>query len=203
MGGAPARDPGGCVFEGQVGVGVFNVTHAHREIDHCVAPPGVKACSREDMAVPPLTAMESEYNEPSEVDNGKGAGLVSRARIPLTLNPRKKRLSRIPPTLTDTTTRPAGHASRRRAHWRKEQGADARNKIHKKKSTKNMKDNQQTHLKGTSQSLYYTTRRTHARLFFWREAPPFSPRSHSHRESISSSSSTLCCAWPFKLDFQC
>ena len=47
---------------------VFNVTHAHREIDHCVAPsfhaaPGVKAGGREDMAVRPLTAMESKYNE--------------------------------------------------------------------------------------------------------------------------------------------
>ena len=119
---------------------------------------------------------------------------MSRARIPLTLNPRKKGFTRIPPTLADTTSRPAGHASRRRTHWRNEQGADARNKTHKKKkSTKNMKDNQQTHLKGTSQSLHYTTQRTHARLFFWREAPPFSPRSHSHRESISSSSSS---GWP-------
>ena len=91
---------------------------------------------------------------------------MSRARIPLTLNPRKKGFTRIPPTLADTTSRPAGHASRRRTHWRNEQGADARNKTHKKKSTKNMKDNQQTHLKGTSQSLHYTTQRTHARLFF-------------------------------------
>ena len=39
-----------------------------------------------------LTAIESKNNEPSEVDNGSGAGLVSRARIPLTLNPRKKGL---------------------------------------------------------------------------------------------------------------
>ena len=150
---------------------MFNVTHAHREIDHCVAPsfdaaPGVKAGGREDMAVQSLTAMESKYNEPSEGDNGSGAGLVSRARIPLTLNPRKKGFTRIPPTLADTTSRPAGHASRRRTHWRNEQGDDARNKTHKKKSTKNMKDNQQTHLKGTSQSLHYTTQRTHARLFF-------------------------------------
>ena len=30
-----------------------------------------------------LTAIESKNNEPSEVDNGSGAGLVSRARIPL------------------------------------------------------------------------------------------------------------------------
>lgn len=154
---------------------MFNVTHAHREIDHCVAPsfdaaPGVKAGGREDMAVQSLTAMESKYNEPSEGDNGSGAGLVSRARIPLTLNPRKKGFTRIPPTLADTTSRPAGHASRRRTHWRNEQGADARNKTHKKKSTKNMKDNQQTHLKGTSQSLHYTTQRTHARLFLERGA---------------------------------
>ena len=33
-----------------------------------------------------------------------------------------------------------------------------------------MKDNQQTHLKGTSQSLHYTTQRTHARLFLERGA---------------------------------
>ena len=54
---------------------MFNVTHTHREIDHCVAPsfdaaPGVKAGGREDMAVQPLTAMESKYNELSEGDNG-------------------------------------------------------------------------------------------------------------------------------------
>jgi hypothetical protein len=35
---------------------------------------------------------------------------------------------------------------------------------------KNMKDNQQTHLKGTLQSLHYTTQRTHARLFLERGA---------------------------------
>ena len=50
----------------------------------------MKAGGREDMAVQPLTAMESKYNGLSECDNGSGAGLVSRARIPLTLNPRKK-----------------------------------------------------------------------------------------------------------------
>jgi len=33
-----------------------------------------------------------------------------------------------------------------------------------------MKDNLQTHLKGTSQSFYYTTQRTHARLFLERGA---------------------------------
>ena len=68
---------------------MFDVTHAHREIDHCVAPsfhaaPGVKTGGREDIAVRSLTAIESKYNEPSEDDNGSGAGLVSRARIPLT-----------------------------------------------------------------------------------------------------------------------
>ena len=117
-----------------------------------------------------LTALESEYNKSPEEDNGSGAGLVSRARMPLKLSPRKKGFTRIPPVLADTTSRPAGHASRRRTHWRNEQGADARNKTHKKKSTKNMKDNQQTHLKGTSQSLHYTTQRTHARLFLERGA---------------------------------
>ena len=50
----------------------------------------MKAGGREDMVVQSLTAMESKYNEPSKGDNGSGAGLVSRARIPLTLNPRKR-----------------------------------------------------------------------------------------------------------------
>ena len=116
---------------------MFNVIHAHREIDHCVAPsfdgaPGAKAGGREDMAVQSLTAMESKYNRPSEIDNGSGEGLGSHAQIPLTLNPRKKGFTRIPPTLADTASRPSGHASRRRTHWRNEQGADARNKTHKK-----------------------------------------------------------------------
>ena len=67
------------------------------------------------------------------------------------------------------TSRPAGHALRRRAHWRKEQGAaDASSKIHKQKNTKIMKDNQQRHLKGPSDSLHHTTQRTHARLFLER-----------------------------------
>ena len=96
----------------------------------------MKAGGREDMAVQPLTAMEIKYNEPLEGDNGNGAGLVSRARIPLTLNPRKNGFTRVRPTLTDTASRPAGRASRGRAHWRKEQGADARNKPPKKKSSK-------------------------------------------------------------------
>ena len=127
------------------------------------------------MAVQPLPAMESKYNELSKRNNGSGAGLLSRARIPLTLNLRKKGFTRIPPTLADKTSRPAGHASRRRAHWRNEQGAGARNKTHTKKkdSTKNMKDNQQTHLKGTSHSLHCTTQRTHARLFLERGAAFF------------------------------
>ena len=88
------------------------------------------------MAVQSLTAMESKYNEPSEGDNGSGAGLVSRARIPLTLNPRKKGFTRIPPTLADTTSRPAGHASRRRTHWRNEQGANAAIKHTNRKAPK-------------------------------------------------------------------
>ena len=37
----------------------------------------------QNAALQPLTAMKSKYNEPSEGDNGSGAGLVSRARIPL------------------------------------------------------------------------------------------------------------------------
>ena len=87
-------------------------------------------------------------------------GNSNRTEIEEALNPtvltrlalERKGLTWIPPTLADTTSRPAGRASRRRMHWRNEQGADARNKTHKKKSTKNMKDNKQTHLKGTSQS---------------------------------------------------
>jgi len=50
------------------------------------------------MAAQPLIAMLSKYNESPEGDNGSGAGLVSRARISLMLNPRKKGFSRIPPT---------------------------------------------------------------------------------------------------------
>ena len=57
--------------------------------------------------------------------------------------------------------------------WRKEQGADAHNKIHKKKTTKNMTDNQQAILKEPSHSLHYTTQRTHARLFLERGAAFF------------------------------
>jgi len=52
-----------------------------------------------------------------------------------------------------------------------------------------MKNNQQTNLKEPSLSLHYTTQRTHARLFVERGAA-FLPRSHSHRETISSSSSS-------------
>ena len=36
-----------------------------------------------------LTALESEYNKSEEEDNGSGAGLVSRARMPLKLSPDK------------------------------------------------------------------------------------------------------------------
>ena len=52
---------------------------------------GVKAGGREDMSVvvgliirsriQSLTALESEYNESPEEDNGSGAGLVSHARM--------------------------------------------------------------------------------------------------------------------------
>jgi hypothetical protein len=93
--------------------------------------------------------------------------------MPLTSNPRKKGFTRIPPTLADMTSRPAGHASRRRTHWRNEQGADARNKTHKKRSIKNMKDNQETHLKKTN-SHCITPHSARTRASFWREAPPYS-----------------------------
>ena len=56
-----------------------------------------------------LTASESEYSKSSEKYNGSGAGLVSRARMPLKLNRRKKGFTRIPPVLADTTSRPARH----------------------------------------------------------------------------------------------
>ena len=89
------------------------------------------------MAVQPLTAIESKSNEPLKRKNGSGSGIVSRARIPLALNPRKKGFTLIlPPTLADMTSRPAGRASNRRAHWRKEHGADARNKHRKRKAPK-------------------------------------------------------------------
>ena len=91
---------------------------------------------REDMAIQPLTAMESKYNEPSEGDNGSGAGLVSRARIPLTLNPRKKGFTLILPTLADTTSRPAGHTSRRRTNWRKSKGLTPAIKHTKRRASK-------------------------------------------------------------------
>ena len=53
--------------------------------------------------------------------------------------------------------------------WRKKQGADA----HKKKTTKNMKHNQQANLKEPSHLLDYTTQRTYARLFLERGAAFF------------------------------
>ena len=52
-----------------------------------------------------LTALESEYNKSPEEDNGSDAGLVSRARMPLKLSPRKKGFTRIPPVYKDP---PAG-----------------------------------------------------------------------------------------------
>ena len=60
----------------------------------------MKAGGREDMSVvvgliirsriQSLTALESEYNKSPEEDNGSGAGLVSRARMPLKFSPRQK-----------------------------------------------------------------------------------------------------------------
>ena len=125
-----------------------------------------------------LTASESEDNKLPEEDNGSGAGLVSRAQMPLKLNPRKKGFTRIPPVLADTTSRPACHAPEKACAWRKKQGADDHNKSHKKITTKNMTDNQQANLKGTSHFLHYTTQRTHARLFLERGAafPPSFPQ---------------------------
>ena len=69
-----------------------------------------------------LTALESELNKFLEEDNGSGAGLVSRAQMPLKLNPRKKGFTRIPPVLADTTSRPACHALKRRADGGRSKG---------------------------------------------------------------------------------
>ena len=70
-----------------------------------------------------LTTLESEYNKsPEEDNNGGGAGLVSRARMPLKLSPRKKGFTRIPPVLADTTSRPACHGLRRRTHGGRSKG---------------------------------------------------------------------------------
>jgi hypothetical protein len=55
-----------------------------------VPSPGAKADRRENLVVQPLTAMESKNSEPPEDNNGSVAGLVSRARMSLALNPRKK-----------------------------------------------------------------------------------------------------------------
>jgi len=108
------------------------------------------------------------------------------ALMALALNPRKKGFTRIPSALADTTPGPVGQVSRRRAHWRKEQGAGACKQIHKKKNTINMKSNQQTYLKGPHIHCI-TPHSPRTWLLFCREAPPLSPRFHSHWESISSS----------------
>ena len=83
----------------------------------------MKAGGREDMSVvvgliirsriQSLTALESECNKSPEEDNGSGAGLVSRARMPLKLNPRKSDSTPIPTALADATSRPACRVLRR------------------------------------------------------------------------------------------
>ena len=83
-----------------------------------------------------LTALESEYNMSPEEDNGSGAGLVSRARIPLKLNPRKKGFTRIPPVLADTISRTACHALRRRTHGGRSKGLTPTTKYTKRIATK-------------------------------------------------------------------
>ena len=100
-----------------------------KRILRCVSPKP----NREHALLAFVLAIKSKCNEPPEGDKGSRTGLVSRARIPLTLNPRKKGFTRVPPKLADMASRPAGHASRRRTHWRNKQGADARNKTHKKR----------------------------------------------------------------------
>ena len=106
---------------------------------------GVKAGGREDISVvglvnhsriQSLTALESEYNKSPEEDKGSGAGLVSRARMPLKLNPRKKGFTRIPPVLADTTSRPACHALRRRTHEGRSKGLTPTKKYTKRNPKK-------------------------------------------------------------------
>ena len=83
-----------------------------------------------------LTALENEYNKTPKKDNGSGAGLVSRAQMPLKLSPRKKGLTRIPPVLADTTSRPACRALRGRAHGERSKGLTPKAKTKKGKKKK-------------------------------------------------------------------
>ena len=112
-------------------------------------------------------------NKSPEEDNGSGVGLVSRARMPLKLNPRKKGFTRIPPVLADTTSRPACHALRRRTHGGRSKGLTPTKNTQKEENKKNMTDNQQANLKEPSNLLHYTTQRTRARLFLERGAAVF------------------------------
>jgi hypothetical protein len=91
-----------------------------------------------------LAAFESACNKSPEEDNGGGAGLVSRARMPLKLNPRKKGFTRIPPVLADTTSRPARHALRRRTHGGRSKGLTPTTKYIKRKPQKHEIINKQT-----------------------------------------------------------
>ena len=83
-----------------------------------------------------LTALESKYNKSPEEGNGSGADLVSRARMPLKLNPRKKGFTRITPVLADTTSRPACHALRRRTHGGRSKGLTPRQNTQKENHKK-------------------------------------------------------------------
>ena len=66
----------------------------------------MKAGGKEDMSVvvgliirsriQSLAALESEYNKSPEEDNGSGAGLVSRARMPLKLSLSENGFTQIP-----------------------------------------------------------------------------------------------------------
>ena len=84
---------------------------------------------------------------------------MSRARMPLTLNPRKNGFTRIPPTLADTASRDL--------------------------------DLQVTPQEQPPHSFCIAPHSARTGAFFWREAPPFSPRSQSHRESTSPSLSSV------------
>ena len=93
--------------------------------------------------------------------------------------------------LADTTSRPACHASEKAYAWRKKQGADAHNKTHKKKTSKNMTDNQQANFKEPSHSFHYTTPHSaRTRACFLERGAAFIPSFPQLSEDISSSSSS-------------
>jgi hypothetical protein len=154
---------------------------------------GVKVCSRGNVSavvgliarsrIQSLTALYSECEKKSKKDNGSGAGLVSRARMPLKLSPRKKGITRIPPTLADTTSRPACRDLRRRTHGRRSKGLMPTTKYTATTTTKNKytattttKNERSTRKPQRILAFHCITQHSaRTRACFWREAPPFSP----------------------------